>query len=218
MLWFSCRCGSCFLFSFPVFPVLNLEIQKFGPTKTGSFGVSFSECHHRHFSNLWLGSGRNFDETKSLSFANRDAMAGCNMFFSWKPIQTIQTVSVWIFCMFFFNQKLDKQKSNVEFISQSKIHGFCWNSRKFVACHSCSCHDFCSHEKISGKLLLLEPFSLVVSSQCQLPPSKKYSKVVLRRLLTTFITWYCPVRAWIVGGGWQYIPVAWNWKCWWVFI
>lgn len=46
---------------------------------------------------------------------------------------------------------------------------------------------FVPMKKISGKLLLLEPFSLVVSSQCQLPPSKKYSKVVLRRLLTTFI-------------------------------
>ena len=65
-----------------VFPVLNLEIQKFGPKKSRFFlGIFFRMPKHRHQRHLWLGSGRHFDETKSLSFANRDAMAGFNMFF-----------------------------------------------------------------------------------------------------------------------------------------
>lgn len=145
MLWFSCRCGSCFLFSFPSSKFGDPEIWA---KKSGSFGVFFSECLHRHQRHLWLGSGRQFDETSEPWCHLQDATY---VFFLKTYLNLPSKQMKCLKCLYvFFNQKLDKQKSNVELVSQSKIHGFCWNSRKFVACHSCSCRDFCSHEKISG--------------------------------------------------------------------
>lgn len=101
------------LFFVIVFPVLNLEIQKFGPKNPGSFWLFFfSECLHRVWRALWLGSGRHFRWNKKFELCAPWRHGRIQHVFFWKPILIFHPNSFCLkFCVcFFFQSKIRQTK------------------------------------------------------------------------------------------------------------